>query len=81
MLFPLSDHLTREDVSIDESLSESSFQQVFQWLFYLILVSSTVRTQGTEAATDLTFWSLLPSSVLSTISLSLGQNKVCIYCI
>jgi len=70
------DHLTRHDFSISESLGESSYQQVFQWLFYLVLVSGTVRREGTEAATDLTFWSLLPSSLLSTISLSLGQYKV-----
>lgn len=69
------DHLTRQDFSIDESLIESSYQQVFQWLFYLLLVSYTVRREGAEAATELTFWSLLPSSVLSIISLSLGQYK------
>jgi len=69
------DHLTRHNLSINESLGESSYQQVFQWLFYLLVVSSTVRTEGSEAGTELTFWSLLPSSLLSTISLSLGQNK------
>ena len=79
MLFSLADHLTRHDMSINESLGESSYQQVFQWLFYLVLLSATVRREGTEAATDLKFWSLLPSSVLGTISLSLGQYKVCIH--
>jgi len=74
VLVPL-DHLTRNNLSINESLCESSFQQLIQWIFYLFIVSSTVRREGTEAATDLTFWSLLPSSILSTISLSWGQYK------
>jgi len=73
--FLFSDHLSRKDFSINESLGESSYQQLFQWLFYMLLVNFTVRREGIKAETELTFWSLLPSSVLSTISLSLGQNK------
>merc|ERR1712013_271340 len=48
---------------------------VFQLIFYLLLLSTKVRTVGPNAQTDLEFRSLLPSFVLSTISLSLGQNK------
>ena len=70
------DHLSRHDLSIDESLGESSYQQVVQLIFYLTLVSFQVRTDGPNAQTDLEFWSLLPSFLLSTLSLSLGQNKV-----
>merc|ERR550532_2773545 len=69
------DHLTRKDFSINESLGESSYQQLYQWLFYMLLVNFTIRKEGIGAETELTFWTLLPSSVLSTISLSLGQNK------
>ena len=74
--FSLPDHLSRHDLSINESLGESAYQQVFQLIFYLTLVSFKVRTVGPNAQTDLEFWSLLPSFLLSTISLSLGQNKV-----
>ena len=71
-----SDHLSRHDLSINESLGESAYQQVIQLIFYLTLLSLKVRTVGPNAQTDLEFWSLLPSFLLSTLSLSLGQNKV-----
>ena len=75
-VFISPDHLTRHNMSVVESLEESAWQFCCQWLFYLLLVSDTVRHQGTAAATDLTFWSLLPSSIVSLLSLSMGQYKV-----
>ena len=75
-VFISPDHLTRHNMSVIESLEESAWQFCCQWLFYLLLVSDTVRHQGTAAATDLTFWSLLPSSIVSLLSLSMGQYKV-----
>ena len=75
-IFTSPDHLTRHNMSVIESLEESAWQFCCQWLFYLLLVSDTVRHQGTAAATDLTFWSLLPSSIVSLLSLSMGQYKV-----
>merc|ERR550532_1146555 len=50
------DHLSRKDFSINESLGESSYQQLFQWIFYMLLVNFTVRKEGIEAETELTFW-------------------------
>ena len=72
----LSDHLSRNDLSVDESRGESFLQGMFQWLYYLSLVSITIQNKGPEASTEITFQSLKWSAVLSIISLSWGQFKV-----
>ena len=71
-----ADHITRHDMGVEESIGESSHQFCIQWIFYLLLVSSAVKQDGPEAATDITFESLRFSSIASIISLSLGQFKV-----
>merc|ERR1719458_1898664 len=45
------DHLTRNDLGVDESIGESSYQFCIQWLFYFNLVSAAVKVNGPEAAT------------------------------
>ena len=71
------DHLTRHDLSVDESMGESGYQYAIQWLFYLILVSTAVKVNNDpEAETSITFASLWISSTTSIISLSWGQFKV-----
>ena len=42
MRFP-PDHITRSQMSVDESVGESSYQFLLQVLFYLILVATNVR--------------------------------------
>ena len=37
------DHITRSQMSVDESVGESSYQLLLQVLFYLILVATNVR--------------------------------------
>jgi len=69
------DHLTRNELSVEESQGESGLQYCIQWLFYLILVSTAVRADGPDAATSITFVSLALSSTISIISLSIGQFK------
>ena len=72
------DHITRHDVAIEESVGESSYQYLLQWIFFLLSVSSAVKLQGDlEAETKITFSSsLIFSSTTGIISLSLGQFKV-----
>ena len=71
-----SDHLTRHDMATEESIGESAYQYCIQWLFFLILVSISVKSNGPKATTDITFDSLKFSSTISIISLSMGQFKV-----
>ena len=73
-----SDHLTRHEMATEESIGESGFQYCIQWLFFLILVSNSVKSCGPEAATNITFDSLKFSSTISIVSLSMGQFKVLI---
>ena len=75
-LHPSSDHLTRHDMATEESIGESAYQYYFQWLFYLILVSISVKSDGPVADTIITIDSLIFSSTISIISLSMGQFKV-----
>ena len=77
MLF-CADHISRHDMGVEESIGESSYQFCIQWIFYLVLVSSAVRANGTKAATEIAFDDLKFSSISSIISLSLGQFKVLI---
>ena len=42
LCFP-PDHITRSQMSVDESVGESSYQFLLQVLFYLILVATNVR--------------------------------------
>ena len=72
----LSDHLSRNDLSVDESRGESFLQGMTQWLYYLSLVSITIQNKGVEAPTEMAFESLSRSAVFSIISLSWGQFKV-----
>ena len=75
------DHITRNELSVDESLGEAWFQYAIQSLFYLTLVSTAVRADGPEAATRITFAGLALSYTMSTISLSIGQFKVLSVCL
>ena len=72
----LSDHLSRNDLSVDESRGESFFQGMTQWLFYLSLVSITIQNKGVEASTEITFESLWLSAIISILSLNWGQFKL-----
>ena len=69
-------HLTRHQMALEESVGEAAWQFLLQWLFYLALVSSVVKSDGPAAATEITFNSLVFSSIFSVVSLSLGQLKV-----
>ena len=42
LCFP-PDHITRSQMSVDESVGESSYQFLLQVLFYLLLVATNVR--------------------------------------
>ena len=71
------DHMTRNDLGVEESIGESSYQFCIQWLFYFSLVSIAVKVNGPEAATRITFdGGLLFSSISGIFSLSMGQLKV-----
>ena len=49
-------------MSLDESVGEAAWQFLFQWLFYLGLVSALVKSGGPTAATEITFNNLVLSS-------------------
>ena len=69
--------MTRNDLGVEESIGESSYQFCIQWLFYFSLVSIAVKVNGPEAATRITFdGGLLFSSISGIFSLSMGQLKV-----
>jgi hypothetical protein len=74
------DHLSRHDMAIQESRGESAWQFTFQWFFYLLSVKIVFTwPAGTEALdSGITFYSysFLSSSVLSLLSLVMGQVKV-----
>ena len=61
-------------MALEESVGEAAWQFLLQWLFYLALVSSVVKSDS--PATEITFNSLVFSSIFSVVSLSLGQLKV-----
>ena len=63
-------------MALEESVGEAAWQFLLQWLFYLALVSSVVKSDSPAAATEITFNSLVFSSIFSVVSLSLGQLKV-----
>merc|ERR1719264_443151 len=70
------DHMTRNDLGVEESIGESSYQFCIQWLFYFVAVSIAVKVNGPEAATRITFdGGLLFSSISGIFSLSMGQLK------
>ena len=69
------DSVTRYDLSINESSSESAWQSCLQWATYLVL-QLHVRTEEVGDELDLTFNSLYISGLLSTFSLTMAQMKV-----
>jgi len=70
----LLDSVTRYDLSINESGSESAWQSCLQWSIYLVL-QLLVGTKEVGEELSLTFNSLYISGLLSTLSLTMAQIK------
>ena len=75
------DHLTRHDMSIEESIGEAGYQYCFQWLFFFVVVSHAAREgKVLLLGPDRTFFSdslrFITITSISSISLSTGQFKV-----
>ena len=68
------DHLTRHDMSIEESIGEAGYQYCIQWLFYFVVVSHAARDEDKDRT--LFSDSLHLTTITSIISLSTGQFKV-----
>ena len=60
---------------MDESSSESSMQSCLQWSAYLT-IQLVVATFGVENQSNFKFSALLFSSLVSTLSQTMGQIKV-----
>ena len=68
--------MTRFDLSLDESGSESAWQNAVQWGIYFAM-QFLIATANVKEDPNFTFHALWVSGVMSTVSLTLGQIKVC----